>query len=292
MIEALGEARRRELVTIAMVGLRRRAGRGRGLADHVVVTASEHIPRIQEAQASAYHVLRELVERRRPEGRRVSVPTVRRTHVRVEGTVQGVGFRPYVYRLAGELGLAGFVLNDARGRAARGGGRRRRRRAVPGPARRRGAAAGVDRARGGRGSRADRAQRVRDRREPERRRARRARHARHRDLRRLPARSSSTPRDRRYRYPFINCTNCGPRFTIVRGVPYDRPAHHDVRLPDVRALPGRVRRSRRTAASTPSRTPAPSAGPRCRSSARTAPRSRRPGRRPGAGRRGGGSAAG
>jgi len=66
IVAALAEARRRGLVTIAMVGYDGGRIAEEGLADHVVVTRSEHIPRIQEAQASAYHVLRELVERPGP----------------------------------------------------------------------------------------------------------------------------------------------------------------------------------------------------------------------------------
>ena len=62
VIAALAEARRRGLRTIAMVGYDGGRVAGERLADHVVVTRSEHIPRIQEAQASAYHLLRELVE--------------------------------------------------------------------------------------------------------------------------------------------------------------------------------------------------------------------------------------
>jgi D-sedoheptulose 7-phosphate isomerase len=61
VIHALAEARRRGLVTIAMVGYDGGRVAAEGLADHVVITRSEHIPRIQEAQASAYHALRELV---------------------------------------------------------------------------------------------------------------------------------------------------------------------------------------------------------------------------------------
>jgi D-sedoheptulose 7-phosphate isomerase len=62
IIEALAEARRRGLLTIAMVGYDGGQVAGDQLADYVVVTRSENIPRIQEAQASGYHVLRELVE--------------------------------------------------------------------------------------------------------------------------------------------------------------------------------------------------------------------------------------
>jgi D-sedoheptulose 7-phosphate isomerase len=62
VIAALIEARKRGLATIALVGYGGGKVAADALADHVIVTRSEHIPRIQEAQASAYHVLRELVE--------------------------------------------------------------------------------------------------------------------------------------------------------------------------------------------------------------------------------------
>ena len=62
LIAALAEARKRGLTTLAMVGYDGGRIAEEGLADHVVVVRSQNIPRIQEAQASAYHVLRELIE--------------------------------------------------------------------------------------------------------------------------------------------------------------------------------------------------------------------------------------
>ncbi|HEV7528850.1 MAG TPA: SIS domain-containing protein [Solirubrobacteraceae bacterium] len=63
VLAALAEARSRGLLTIALVGYDGGRIAAEELADHVVVTRSQHIPRIQEAQASAWHVLRELIER-------------------------------------------------------------------------------------------------------------------------------------------------------------------------------------------------------------------------------------
>jgi D-sedoheptulose 7-phosphate isomerase len=62
VIAALAEARRRGMGTIAMVGYDGGRVAADALADHVVISRSEHIPRIQEAQATAYHALRVLVE--------------------------------------------------------------------------------------------------------------------------------------------------------------------------------------------------------------------------------------
>ena len=62
VLDALGQARRDGLGTIAFVGYDGGRVAAEGLADHVIVAPSQHIPRIQEAQATGYHLLRELVE--------------------------------------------------------------------------------------------------------------------------------------------------------------------------------------------------------------------------------------
>jgi D-sedoheptulose 7-phosphate isomerase len=63
LIVALVEARRRDLATIALVGYDGGRVAAEGLADQVIVTRSQHIPRIQEAQATAYHALCDLLGR-------------------------------------------------------------------------------------------------------------------------------------------------------------------------------------------------------------------------------------
>jgi hydrogenase maturation protein HypF len=143
--------------------------------------------------------------------------------VRVDGVVQGVGFRPFVHALAVRLGLDGQVGNDAAGVFLEVEGDRQvianfltavRAQAPP--------LAVVDRVT-----------------------AREVETLGETGFRIAPSPAGGTvgtlvsadsatcadclrelhdPADRRYRYPFANCTNCGPRFTIVRSVPYDRPS--------------------------------------------------------------------
>ena len=168
--------------------------------------------------------------------------TPRCARARVEGTVQGVGFRPYVYRLAGELGLAGYVLNDARGVVVEVEARARDASSASSPGCR-------PRRRRWRASSASPPRRV----EPSSASAasRSARARRGGEPRAAVSPDSATcadclaelfdPADRRYRYPFINCTNCGPRFTIVRGVPYDRPLTTMAGFEMCARLPRRVR---------------------------------------------------
>ena len=152
----------------------------------------------------------------------MSVATRRRVRVRVQGTVQGVGFRPYVHRLAGELDLTGYVLNDSRGVLLEVEGdspaveRFLARLAPEAPP-----LAVVERV-------------AVDPLVPSGPGTFEIRPSAQGEAADAPVAPDSTvcvdclrelmdPGDRRHRYPFINCTACGPRFTIVRGVPYDRP---------------------------------------------------------------------
>ncbi len=146
----------------------------------------------------------------------------------ISGTVQGVGFRPFLARLAARLGLRGWVRNDERGVMVRAIGRpselarfsRQVRRQLPVAARMRslrwrpvqpaeelpplpesGFVIVPSRA----GS-VDRALAISP------------------DRALCPAcrRELNAPGDRRHAYPFINCTDCGPRYSIVENLPYDR----------------------------------------------------------------------
>jgi hydrogenase maturation protein HypF len=145
---------------------------------------------------------------------------VERRRFRVEGVVQGVGFRPFVYGLAQRHRLGGYVLNDDRGVLIEAEGDAAAldefaaslRADAPELARVRGvaveelapsgdAAFEIVTSRGSGGTAlippdvatcADCLHELFD------------------------------PADRRFRYPFLNCTHCGPRLTIVQGVPYDR----------------------------------------------------------------------
>jgi hydrogenase maturation protein HypF len=145
-----------------------------------------------------------------------------RVRARVEGTVQGVGFRPFAHRLAGELALAGWVGNDEHGVVLEVEGEEAGVRAfLERLARESPPLAAIERVV---------AEPVPPTGEPGFAIAPSTRGGE-------PAALVSPdvapcadclaelldPADRRYRYPFVNCTNCGPRFTIVRGVPYDRP---------------------------------------------------------------------
>ena len=139
----------------------------------------------------------------------------------IRGAVQGVGFRPFVYRLADELSLPGWVINSAAGVVVEVEGHAEVLRQF------------LLRLESERPPRA-----VVQGLEPcwldplgfHRFEIRHSEDGEKRTLI-LPdiapcddcLRELRDPGDRRYRYPFTNCTNCGPRFTIIEGLPYDRP---------------------------------------------------------------------
>ena len=145
-----------------------------------------------------------------------------RVAVRVDGIVQGVGFRPFVHALAVRLGLAGHVGNDAEGVFAE----------VEGPPRYVAQFLAAVREQAPPLALVDHVSAV-DLAPSGERGFRIAPSPAGGTVRTLVSADSATcadclrelrdPADRRYRYPFVNCTHCGPRFTIVTAVPYDRP---------------------------------------------------------------------
>lgn len=147
---------------------------------------------------------------------------ITRLRIHVNGIVQGVGFRPFVYNNARRLGLSGFVSNSSRGveieiEGAPSAIRQFKNELVEHPPPlsniteisfteiqpRHSTDFVINPSLPGEGNETLISP----------------------DMSICPdcLRELFDPNDRRYLYPFINCTNCGPRFTIIKGIPYDRP---------------------------------------------------------------------
>ena len=192
---------------------------------------------------------RDRLGRRRREARReltmATAPpgTVERRRLRITGVVQGVGFRPFVHGLAARHRLGGFVLNDGRGVVVEAEGLPKRWPPSPPRSSRR-----LRRSPGSTSSKSSRSTRATSE-------VLGSSEAGAVGAAALVPPDVATcedclrelfdPADRRHRYPFINCTQCGPRFTIVERGSL-RPREHDHgRLRDVRSVPRRVRGSGR-----------------------------------------------
>ena len=140
----------------------------------------------------------------------------------ITGVVQGVGFRPFVYNLAESMGLSGWVLNSSEGVFCLVQGTPEVVDTFPDTLRTKAPPMSIIESM------------VAEEVEPETLTGFEIRHSeRTEGAMTLVSPDVATceacahelvdSSDRRYRYPFINCTNCGPRFTIIEDIPYDRP---------------------------------------------------------------------
>lgn len=147
---------------------------------------------------------------------------IRGTRTTVRGVVQGVGFRPFVYRIAHRHGIRGWIANSSRGVVIE----------AEGPP---GELDAFVRAVEEEAPPLARIERIEQQEVPpsgaEGFEIRESRDEAEESTLICPDVAVCSdclaefldPSDRRYRYPFTNCTNCGPRFSIIEGTPYDRP---------------------------------------------------------------------